>query len=632
MVIVGCQRGDESPTPIYVTEIFRFDDGREVVLTLEVTATPDPQTPTPEPTIFIPPSPVELDVATVFGFGILDPQTVGGGLTRTLVDNLYAGLMRVNADGSGLVPELAALPPVPTEGGRIWTFELRDDVYWVRASLPAVAGLSELGLGDGVDVNAVEFEQIRPIIADDFVLAIQRACGRDTDTPDVFVLFLVEGCEQLYSTAEPTEQQLLTLGVRAISDSKLEIRLTKPAAYFLSMVTLPAFRPIPSDIFLDEEVNWLAEETFVTSGPFVLSPYSDPEAQPNPVTILQRNPHWPTALLPAREGDDEAFDILDRVNIYRYDSLTDAYQDYEADLIDITFAPSSIIDIITEPPAKPPPLVNSGNVFYVAFNFDTPAFALPEVRRAFSAAINREQLIEEVYGQAGWPMKHLTPPDVIGAPPIDEVGVGLAEEYAFRELLNSGYGACQRIGPINYLINATDDALRHAETLIVMWTSDRNLGCDVNQFVIEQVPFGELLARTDPDYDGVRPDMWDLGWVSLYPDAYGWYEAVLHCERGLNRPKRPCSEVDQLIDQAAITIDDDQRATLYRQIETALFNESGWTPIIPLYLEGRYQLEQDWIQHVADDLRSDAQVIRRSIPYFDNWGINQSLKDLERSQ
>lgn len=623
--LAACQTDASEPTPIYVTEVFILDDGREVVLTLEATATPEVAVPTPEPTIPIPESVVQLDMATTQGVGELDPQIAHNDLTATLIDNLYAGLTRVDAASNVIVGELAQGWEVQ-EDGRVWTFELREDVYWVQGLAPRGTVAQ---LGNVETESLVGVDQIRPISADDVVAGVRRTCDSTVPTPNTFVFFIIDGCERLFRADAPSEEDWTTLGVRAVSDTRVEVRLTQPASYFLSITSLPGFRPIPADRIEDDELDWLDPEDFVSSGPFLYSRLSDVEAEPLPITVLQSNPFWPEPLTPARSND--SFQAIERINLYRYGSLDAATVDYDKDLLDIAEPLASTIAQLVEGPVKPPPIVTQGEVFYLGFNFDSPAFGLPEVRRAFSAAIDREALLEAVYGNEGLAMRHLAPPSALLAPPINEVGTSYNPDYAFFQLLNSGFGSCRAIGPISYLINATDNALRHAEVLIQMWVDE--LGCEATQFEIEQVQFGTLLARTNSAAGSQRPDLFDLGWVSFYPDAHNWYADVMHCERGENRPKRPCSEIDAMIDQAAATLDSSTRAALYRDIENGLFNQDGWSPIVPLYVRGTYQLEQDWVTRFGDELRGeDALVVRHGPLRFDLWGINQDLKELERSQ
>ncbi|HFC11953.1 MAG TPA: hypothetical protein ENJ56_03840, partial [Anaerolineae bacterium] len=97
-IAIGCQTRNNDPTPIFITEVFIFDDGQEIILTWEATATPAVEIPTPQPTIPIPDSIVQLDLATTDRLGDLDPQIAHNEITATVIDNLYVGLTRIDAE------------------------------------------------------------------------------------------------------------------------------------------------------------------------------------------------------------------------------------------------------------------------------------------------------------------------------------------------------------------------------------------------------------------------------------------------------------------------------------------------------------------------------------------------------
>ena len=624
-VLAGCDLSPEpTPEPIIVTEVFEFEDGAQFVVTSVVTETAN-TVPTPVPTIPIPESLVELDIGLVGGFGSIDPQFARGENTVTLIENLYVGLTRFDESSGTIEPQLATDWQISADG-LVWTFNLRNDIPWVQADIP---GEIVFNVGDVTPDPMVEIDEIRPIIAADIVFAIQRACNRQSGIPDSFILFLIEGCEAVYQLQKPTPEELAVVGIRAVDDQTLEVRLRQPATYFLAMTTLPLFRPIPADRIQDEELSWLEPEDLVTSGPFVLSPRSDLTLQPAPVTVLQQNPFWPADL---SVSPDETNQAPARINLYQFRSTQAALNVFNDDFLDLSPLPRVLIDEFIRPPFAPPPFIVGPDVYYVGFNFDSPAFGLPEVRRAFSAAIDRERLLREVYDLRGLPLRHLSPPMGVGAPPYDEVGVDYSPDFAFFQLANSGYVACQAIGDIRYLIDATDIALQHAESLIRMWVEE--LGCDESQFKIEQVQFGTLLARTRSNSTEQRPDLFDLAWSGFYPDAHDYLNAVLHCRNGANRQNRPCDEVDTLMDAAAQSQDPTERAALYRRVEADFFSDDGLHPVIPLYADGAYQLVQDWIvPNWPLPATGEAQIIGRfNGVRFDSFLINQTLKNLERSQ
>ncbi len=615
---VGCDGA--IPTPVTVTEVITFDDGETVIITRVFTPEPTRELPTPIATIFVPEPQVQLDVGVVQTIGPFDPQLRFNDTTDDLIENLYIGLTQLDPNTQTVRPEFA-IAWEPKNDGQRWTFTLREDVNWVQASKPSGSFFSREDETDEVPLAVVDV--VRRVTAQDVVAAVRRTCDPRTAAADVFVLFIIEGCEAVNGLLQVTDADLAQIGVRAISGNQIEFKLTRPAAWFPAVTTLPAFYPIPSERIADDTLDWLDPEDFVSSGTFVLSPFGNPELELAPLSILQANPLWPVSNNACnRLQDDQQLDKqIEMVNIYQFQSSLDALAIWEDAGLDVMPLPDAAAPRYINS-LSAPPLVTNEEVFYLGFNFDSPRFNTPEIRRAFSAAIDREQLIEEVYGMAGRPMGHFTPPGVVHAPPIDQVGIGYSPDYALQQLFLSGYGACPLMGDINYMISASDLALQHAETLIDMWVDE--LGCLANQFKIEQVQFGTLLANTRATSEAARPDIFDLGWASFYPDAHNWFEPVLHCEMGDNRPNRACSEVDTILSNAAVTLDGDERTQLYRQAENLFFGDGGSYPIAPLYVRGNYRLTQDWITQSPTAYTGGTQ--------FDNWCINQDLKDLERSQ
>ncbi len=592
MLIVSCQGNASEPEPVIVTEVVTVE-GQEVVVTrlvrqtIAITATPNSVAPVQKP--------VTLDLGYVGNFPAADPQTVADDLGGDLVDNVFASLTHYNHETNQVEPELAESW---SENGRIWTFNLRDDIFWVR---PTIRG--------DVFWNA---EAIRPVAAEDVVAAIHRVCQRATATPDAFILFLIEGCERVYNLADPTADDLATIGVQAVDATTLQFTLTKPASYFLTMTTLWMFTPIPGAEIAawQEEIpakDWLDTNQLLLSGPYM--PTLDTWGSSR--VVLHPNPFWP---LP-RSGNVEI------VNLNYLDSAENAFKLWEAKGLDVSPLPAERREeFLRDSPTKAR-LLTEQTVFYLGFNFDSGVFREPEVRRAFNAAIDRAQLVEDVYGGRAEPMRHLTPPGVFGAPPIDEAGIGYSPDFAALQMQSSGFRSCRLMPPIRFMVSTLDLSLLQAELIRDMWANE--LGCDQSQIVIEQVEFGTLLANTRGDAGIARPDVWELGWASYYPDAHNWLYDLLHCTDSENRQNRPCSEADTLLEQATAVLDPEQRVSLYRQVENLFFGESGIMPVVPLYVRGNYVLVQNWLTYTPALFGGE---------HFDTYQIDATLKDLERSR
>lgn len=631
LFLLGCDDGAEEV--IYVTEEFEFED-EILVVTKAVTPTPPPEAATPiPPTRVVIPDPIELDIAQIRTFSIPDPQRTTNQEAIDLIENLYIGLTNFNHRSQKVDPELAAQWSVSPDG-LVWTFFLRNDVYWVQAKNSDDSSLIST---DG-DEPLVEINLIRPISADDVVFALERACDPTTNAPHIFVIFIISGCEQISRETGLTDEAKAAFGVKALDNLTVEIRLTEPAPYFAAITTLPFFKPLPRDRVESDELDWLDSADFVASGPFVWSPRSDPEREGDPLTVLQKNSAWP---LPLQVWDNNPEDLkgnVELINIYEVDSRGEAFALWDKNQIDLTLMPFSQSQRFLDSPLDPPPLVTAHEVFYLGFNMDSAAFSLPTVRRAFSMAINRQQLLEEVYGRRGKVMTHFAPPGALHAPPIDKVGQDFWESKAIQQLNESGYVNCINIGPIKYLIRDSDEARQHAEALIDMWS--RTLGCQLSQFEIEQVQFGKVLANTHGD-SANRPDLFDLGWASYYPDAHNWYMPVLHCLEGENRMNRRCTiddDTDALLEAAAVSTDPEFRSNAYLKAETLLFGEAGSFPIAPLYVRGDYILKQGWVQKEEERESDPTFDHERWYPaifggeQFDTYWIDSRLKEIERTQ
>jgi ABC-type oligopeptide transport system substrate-binding subunit len=595
LLLFGCQEAEETPVTATVVSL---PAEQEVIVTRLVLQTQTIQVPvTPVVVMEEDEELVELDISLQGEVSTLDPQMGVEDNDIDIIENIFASLTRYNHITNSFEPELAMEWEV-SDDGRIWTFHLREDIYWVRR---------EAGQATLLGSTPSELIPVRPVVADDVVYAIQRACDPRIPTADIQVMFIIEGCETLNRAPEVTAEAFSGIGARAVNDQTLEITLTTPASYFQAITSLSQIHPVPVEHVVEMGEEWAGIGNIYMSGPFVLGSQTLPDTR----TVLQRNPYWPIPF----SGN------VDVVNILHFDDEMDAYLLWEDRNLDISPVPAADQTGILSSQEQKVKIVPEQAVFYLAYNFESPVFSNPVVRKAFGWAIDRERLIREVHGGQALPMRHLSPPGVFGAPPIGEVGSGYNPARAREQMASSSYSDCRLMPPITYMVSSSDLALQQAELLREMWQEE--LDCPEDVIVIEQVQFGTLLASTRSDAGAARPDMWDLGWASYYPDANNWMQDVLHCSHSENRQNRPCSEVDTLIDNAAVTDLPDFRIDLYRQIERLFFAEDGIEAISPLYARAEYVLNHAWVQFVPASFGGEQ---------YDTYVIDVALKSFERSR
>ena len=563
-----------------------------------VTSTPDPLAPSTEET-----TPVVLDISLTGELPDLDPGLAERQSQLELTQNLFVGLTNYDPDTNTIEPELASTWALGADG-TTWTFNLRDDIYWVR---PRGPGPGRDGLWGAT--------QVRPVTADDVVYAVQRQCSREANTPVAFSLFIIRGCEAVFTTLEPTEAQIKAIGIESLDPTTLQIHLTKPAGYFLTLTSMPFFQPVPADMVAENGNEWLdaigeystgwqTPDNLVTSGPYL--PVSNQFT--SQYVVLHRNPLWPLE----RPGN------VDVVNITFLDEQ-DAFEMWQERLLDIAPLPPDESEAFKQRSAIKVKTIPDQVLFYLGFNFDSGVFREAEVRRAFSAAIDRQVLLDELYDGRGLAMRHASVPGMVAAIPFEELGVGYSPDFARQQIAASSFRSCRLLPEITFLVSSADLSLLQAEIIRNMWVEE--LECVKENIHIQQVQFGGLLAGTQQDATD-RPDLWELAWAPTFPDAKNLITDLLHCDESENRQNRPCSAADSLLDQAGTVVDPVERMSRYRQAESQFFNETGSFPIAPLYVRAREIVVHDWINFSP---------VAFGGQQWDRIMLDASLKELERS-
>jgi oligopeptide transport system substrate-binding protein len=512
------------------------------------------------------PEPVTLYRADILQVYTLDPQLASAPPSITAVENLFLGLTTVDPITNQVVPELATQWTI-SDDGRVWTFMLRPDVPWVYWNPVTQTG-----------------EVLRPVTAYDAEYAIKRVCDPRLEASYTYVVSdIIQGCKTL-ATMPPhqvTDADYDLVQVRALDDTTLEIHLEFAAGYFLSMTPMWIFHPVPREIIEEFGETWTEPGILVTNGPFVLDRWI-----PGSEHVLVRN-----RLLPA---DLQGPGNIERVITTRLDTYVDTFALYQDNLSDWTGVPSAEKQAVLEDAQYADQRLVQYNYFvhYFGFAYDKPPFDNVHARRAFAAAFDRQRFVDEIIGPSSLgpavPMIHLTAPGMFGAPPVGEVGMGYDPDYAREQLALAGYPNCTDLPPIQIVI--WEQAGSWGEFLAK--TITETLGCDPQLLRLEAVSDSILLALIDPTLPAEqRPNMWTLFWGPDYPDANSFIGDVLGCE-SFNDFNRPCTEIDDLIDQAAAESDVATRAALYH--EKRFFGREGEFPIIPLFMGGSLALHKPW--------------------------------------
>jgi oligopeptide transport system substrate-binding protein len=456
----------------------------------------------------------------------LDPALALNSNDLTVVEQLFLGLVDLNEATGAVEPQLATTWTVSADH-LVYTFTLRNDAFW----------------SDGT-----------PITAQDVEYGILRTLTPETAANGgyVYANIIKNGDEYYHGTITDTSK----VGVSAINTSTLRITLDYPASHAPTILSMWGARPMPRWAIEAHGVpTWTFPANIVTSGPYVLT-----EWRPD-YLLLDKNPLY---------YDAETAQI-DQIRMVITDTFS-AQQMYLQGNLDIAQAPYGPLSPILEQELHIQP---RNCVYYYGFNSSLPPFNDPLVRRAFSAATDRVDLMEVVYGY-NQPAVTFTPAGVFGH--IDgyseNVGLPYDAQQAQQWLASAGYSP-EEIEPITLTYNSSLGHERIARYVRDSWYD--TLGVSVT---LQALPWGDYLT----ELSNGRLQVWRLSWCNDFPEARNFLgDSVFHNKTQLGNWSNP--QYDQLLYDSAREHDENARRELYKQAEEILVENDA--VLLPLYHYGR---------------------------------------------
>lgn len=177
----------------------------------------------------------------------LDPQLASTPAELTAAKNLFAGLYRLDADGTPQ-PDRALSTEVSADG-LVYTFTLDPEDRF----------------SDGDEISA-------PVTAADYVFALRRVLDPATGSAAASNFFSIVNAQQVAAGSLPPEE----LGVRAVSDTVLEITLVSPDDGLLAKLATAAAMPCNEEFFESTSGAYgLTLENILGNGAFRATSWSE---------------------------------------------------------------------------------------------------------------------------------------------------------------------------------------------------------------------------------------------------------------------------------------------------------------------------------------------------------------------
>ncbi len=220
-----------------------------------------------------------------------------------------------------------------------------------------------------------------PITAHDFEYSWKTALAPSFGAPNAALFSPILNAPE----AMRGEISVAQIGVSAIDDYTLKVRLSQPTPYFLSLVSFCPFYPIPTHADLTDPL-WSTKRNseLITSGPYQLIDW-----QRGSVLTCAKSLTYHDQEQVALDGI-QAYIISDDLSAIRL------FEDGQLDWMDSITAPIAIDEVEFLKNHFGLETRQIGGTYFCAFNLDSPIFANRNIRRALSGAIDRRRLVEHI--------------------------------------------------------------------------------------------------------------------------------------------------------------------------------------------------------------------------------------------
>jgi len=515
----------------------------------------------------------------------LDPAAMSWMQDIRLALTVWEGLSTYHPETTEPIPGCAFAPEI-SDDKRTYTFTVRPNAKWHN--------------GD-------------PVTAHDFVYAWRRAFEPGTAADYAFFFDHIEGVREYVAwrvaettrigkivdtakkqaardvhLAEANDRFGKTVGIKALDDNTLQVRLVRPVAYFLDLTAFSIFLPvhkasvepfkIVSDnglIYYDEQ--WAKPYNTVYNGPFYISQWNFKRDM-----RLLANPHyWDANAVKLRSID--MIDVEDPNTCWlmyaggQVDWVSSLDMNYTPKLISSSASPFDIAFNKTGTERNDIHAFPAYGTYFYNFNCteklpDGTAnpFLDIRVRQAFTMAVDKQQLVDQVVRRGNPIATTFIPPGSLAGYPQVE-GLPYDPQRARQLLAEVGYLDGRGFPEAVVLFNTGSTHGDIAQAIVGMWkrtlgVSGRVEGKEVKTFREDKKNVNYVICRAS--------------WYGDYGDPTTFLDMFATCngnnDSGFSDPK-----YDALLEEAENEANPQKRLDKLAEAERYLINDG--LPLLPLY-------------------------------------------------
>jgi len=227
-----------------------------------------------------------------------------------------------------------------------------------------------------------------PVVANDFVYAWRRVVTPATGSGYSHRMYAVENAREIVKGEKPPD----ALGIRAVDDRTLEVRLVRRTPYFLQLLCMNLYFPVHRPTVEKYGAKFMEPKNAVVNGPYRMTEWTIKKRK-----VFEKNPRY----------RDAAAVKLAKFVFLGIENAETAFNYYETGQCHWLFRiPLGVVDV-----KRPDHQVNPYNgVYFYAFNTRKKPLDDVRVRRALGMAIDRDQICRYILRGGETPAQRLVPP------------------------------------------------------------------------------------------------------------------------------------------------------------------------------------------------------------------------------
>ena len=402
--------------------------------------------------------------------------------------------------------------------------------------------------------SGIKFSNGEDLTASDVLYTFSRILTVEGSASPDFVLS-IKGAQALYD-GEATELE----GLKVIDDLNFEITLEAPYAGFISeLATAPcsiydetSTEAAGSDFGVDPSVT-------VGTGPYKVESWT----RNSEIVLVRNDNYW---------GEKPDVDKVIISIIPDASTRNMMYQNGEIDILDLESLDSSIVQSTYYTTyADKIVSLDKVNVYYMTLNESMAPFDDVNVRKAIQMSIDRQSILDTVYGGQGSLIDGIFPTGLIGYNKDLQGSITYDPDAAKQLLADAGY-------PDGFEMDLELDSSTSNNTLMTYQIIQQNLadvGITANIQTYDESSW--LDGRKSGDFGS-----FSAYWVADYNDPDNFIYTFFGDEaktkaRSLNYPD---TDTMQAVMDARSIIDESKRIAKYQELEKKIvIDDAAWVPL-----------------------------------------------------